>query len=179
MFRKASAFLVASIMIMMSLGALGNVKTNDTEPLRVRDPLNIAVLIQDDLISRVGNELGVTREFIRSLPAGSRVMVGYITAGSLQVRQPFTTDLGRAASTLRIPIASTSASAYNPYVEVLEALKKFDASWPGHNAVLFISDGLDTSQGFDATAAGLTLGIDRTISEANRRNAAIFSFYAP
>jgi hypothetical protein len=42
-------------------------------------------LIQDDLTSRVGNELGVTREFIRGLPSGSRVMVGYITAGSLQL----------------------------------------------------------------------------------------------
>ncbi len=179
MFRKASAFLVASIMIMMRLGALANAKTNETEALRVQTPLNIAVLIQDDLTSRVGNELGVTRDFIRSLPAGSRVMVGYITAGSLQVRQPFTTDLSRAANSLRIPIASTSASPYNPYVEVIEALKKFDSSWQGHNAVLLISDGLDTSNVFDATAAGHTLGIDRTISEANRRNAAIFSFYAP
>src|SRR5467141_3211934 len=185
MFRKLSAFLVASIMIMMSVGAFsvasakGGAKAKETEPLRVRDPLNIAVLIQDDLISRVGNELGVTREFIRSLPAGSRVMVGYITAGSLQVRQPFTTDLNRAASSLRIPIASTSASAYNPYVEVIEALKKFDSSWKGHNAVLLVSDGLDTSRGFDSSAAGHTLDIDRTISEANRRNVAVYSFYAP
>src|SRR5580765_395129 len=106
MFRRVSAFLVASIMVLMSVGAssLANAntaKTNDSEALRVREPLNIAILIQDDLISRVGNELGVTREFIRSLPAGSRVMVGYITAGTLQVRQPFTTDLGRAASSLR------------------------------------------------------------------------------
>jgi hypothetical protein len=185
MSRKVSAFLFASMMVMMTVGASSligtraNAKTNETESLRVRDPLNIAILIQDDLISRVGNELGVTRDFIRSLPPGSRVMVGYITAGSLQVRQPFTTDLDRAAKSLRLPIASTSASAYNPYVEVIEALKKFDSSWKGHNAVLLISDGLDTSQGFDATAAGYTLDIDRTINEANRRNTAIFSFYAP
>ena len=54
-------------------------------------------------ISQVGNELGVTRDFIRSLPEGSRVMVGYITTGTLQVRQPFTTDLEKAAKSLRIP----------------------------------------------------------------------------
>jgi hypothetical protein len=179
MFRKVSAFLSASIMVLMMAGAFANAKTNETEALRVQAPLNIAILIQDDLTSRVGNELGVTRDFIRSLPSGSRVMVGYITAGALQVRQPFTTDLSRAANSLRIPIASTSASAYNPYVEVIEALKKFDSSWQGHNAVLLISDGLDTSHGFDATTAGNTLDIERTISEANRRNTAIFSFYAP
>lgn len=179
MFRKVSAFLSASIMVLMTVGAFANAKTNEIETLRVQAPLNIAVLIQDDLTSRVGNELGVTRDFIRSLPPGSRVMVGYITAGSLQVRQPFTTDLSRAANSLRIPIANTSASAYNPYVEVIEALKKFDSNWQGHNAVLLISDGLDTSHGFDATAAGNTIDIERTIREANRRNTAIFSFYAP
>jgi hypothetical protein len=140
--------------------------------------LNIAILIQDDLISRVGNELGVTRDFIRSLPDGSRVMVGYITGGTLQVRQPFTTDLNGAAKSLRIPAASTSASAYNPYVEVIEALKKFEGL-QGPKAVLLISDGLDTSRGFDSTAAGHTLDIDRAISEANKRRVAIFSFYAP
>src|SRR6266481_2526835 len=185
MFRKVSAFVVASMLVTMSFGvsAFANAKTNantkEAEALRVRTPMNIAILIQDDLISSVGNELGVTRDFIRSLPAGSRVMVGYITSGSLQVRQPFTTELNFAANSLRIPIASDSASAYNPYIEVIEAMKKFDSSWKGPNAVLLISDGLDISRGFDVTSAGHTLDIDRTIKEANKRDIAIFSFYAP
>src|SRR6266850_3668836 len=181
MFRKAFSFFVASVLVTLSLGAfsLANAKTSEAEAARVRNPLNIAILIQDDLTSKVGNELGVTRDFIRALPAGSRVMVGYITAGTLQVRQPFTTELNLAANSLRMPIASDSASAYNPYVEVIEAMKKFDASWKGPNAVLLISDGLDVSRGFDATVAGHTLDIDRTINEAKRRDVAIYSFYAP
>src|SRR4051794_10005134 len=145
----------------------------------VVEPLNLAVLIQDDLVSQVSSEIGVTKDFIRALPQGSRVMVGYITAGTLQVRQPFTTDLEQAAKSLRIPLASRSSSPFNPYVEVLEALKKFDSSWTNSNAVLLISDGLDTSRGFDSTAAGHTLDIDRTIKDANRRHVSIFSFYAP
>jgi len=181
--KKVFAVLTLSILVLtlFSTPALAGASANakEAEALRVRTPMNIAVLIQDDLISRVGNELGVTRDFIRSLPAGSRVMVGYITAGTLQVRQPFTTDLNRAAGSLRIPIASTAASAFNPYVEVIEALKKFDQSWQGPNTVLLISDGLDTSHGFDVSAAGHTVDIDRTIREAKRRNVAIFSFYAP
>ena len=179
MFRKIFSLLIVSFLIVITIATSSSAHGNNSDAVRVREPLNIAILIQDDLTSRVGNELGVTRQFIRALPAGSRVMIGYISAGSLQVRQPFTTDLNRAANSLRIPIASTSASAYNPYIEVIEALKKFDSSWKGHSAVLLISDGLDTSRGFDATAAGLTLDIDRTIKEANRRSVAIFSFYAP
>jgi hypothetical protein len=177
MFRRISAFVVLALFI--AFGAAANTSAKETEKSRVRVPLNIAILIQDDLISSVGNELGVTRDFIRTLPAGSRVMVGYIRSGSLQVRQPFTTDLNRAANSLRIPIASTSASPFNPYVEVIDALKKFDSSWRGHNAVLLISDGLDVSRGFDSSSAGRTLDIDRAINEANRRNVAIYSFYAP
>jgi hypothetical protein len=180
MFRKISAFLIATLFVAVSLNATSNAnaRTNETRE-SVRNPINIAILIQDDLISRVGNELRVTKDFIRALPPGSRVMVGYITSGTLQVRQPFTTDLDRAANSLRIPIGSTSASPYNPYVEVIEAMKKFDSSWRGQKAVLLISDGLDTSRGFDATTAGHTLDIDRTISEAIRRDISIYSFYAP
>lgn len=181
--RKVLAWAVAFLMALSSLGvasAKASVsKGNEQKSLQGIEPLNLAVLIQDDLISQVANELGVTRDFIRSLPEGSRVMVGYITAGSLQVRQPFTTDLEQAAKSLRIPLASRGSSAFNPYVEVLEALKKFDSSWTNGNAVLLISDGLDTSRGFDSTAAGHTLDIDRTISEANKRRVSIFSFYAP
>jgi hypothetical protein len=152
---------------------------NEQRSLQTIEPLNLAILIQDDLISQVSNEIRVTRDFIRSLPQGSNVMVGYITAGTLQVRQPFTTDLDKAARSLRMPTASTTSSPFNPYVEVVEALKKFDANSQNANAILLISDGLDTSRGFDSTAAGHTVDIDRTIREANKRNVAVFSFYAP
>jgi len=152
---------------------------NEQRSLQTIDPLNLAILIQDDLVPQVGNELGVTRDFIRSLPQGSRVMVGYITAGSLQVRQPFTTDLERAAKSLRIPHGSTGSSPFNPYVEVVEALRKFDRDGSNANAILLISDGLDTSRGFDSTAAGHTVDIDRSIKEANKRGVSVFSFYAP
>ena len=171
--------LAASLTTMTSASALTR-GANDTEKtVKVEAPLNIAILIQDDLISSVGNEIRVTSEFIRSLPKGSRVMVGYITSGTLQVRQPFTTDLESAARSLRIPISSTAASAYNPYVEVIEALRRFDASWQGRSALLLVSDGLDVSRGFDSSSAGQTLDLERATHEANSRNVAIYSFYAP
>jgi hypothetical protein len=152
---------------------------NEQRTLQTIEPLDLAVLIQDDLVPQVGNELGVTRDFIRSLPQGSRVMVGYITAGSLQVRQPFTNDLDKAARSLRIPLGSTASAPFNPYVEVIEALRKFERDGGNAHAILLISDGLDTSRGFDSTAAGHTVDIERAIKEANKRGVSVFSFYAP
>ncbi|HEV2913496.1 MAG TPA: hypothetical protein VGX92_09455 [Pyrinomonadaceae bacterium] len=147
---------------------------------RVEAPLNLAVLIQDDVDARVGTELKVTRDFIRSLPAGSRVMVGYIGSGSLQVRQKFTDDLESASRALRIPIASAAASPYNPYVGVIEALRRFDNSGGrNRNAILLISDGLDLSRGADISSVANPVDMQRAIREAKRRNVAVFSFFAP
>ena len=148
---------------------------------RLQTPINIAILIQDDLVSHVGNELGVTREFIRSLPDGSEVLIGYITSGSLQVRESFTADREKAAKALRVPISHASAAPYNPYVEVLEGLRKFDSSAKNQNqnVILLISDGLDTSRGFDASSVLHSVDLDRAINEAKRRKVSVYSFFAP
>lgn len=181
--RKVVSFLMALTIAISAVSIAFAQPRSDNDNQRrpqvqVMEPVNIAVLIQDDLISQVANEIGETRSFIRSLPQGSRVMVGYVRSGSLQVRQPFTTDLEKAARSLRIPTASTASSPFNPYVEVVEALKKFDTSW-NNNALLLISDGLDVSRGFDSTSAGQTLDLDRAIREANKRQVSVFTFYAP
>jgi hypothetical protein len=152
---------------------------NNADKSRVESPLNLAILVQDDLVSRVGSELNVTRDFVRSLPAGSRVMIAYVRAGSLQVRQPFTGDLEQAAKALRAPVSNESAAPYNPYVEVIEALHKFETGGKNHNAILLISDGLDTSRGFDADSAANTIDLLHAIKEAQKQNVAIYSFYAP
>ncbi|HYY58277.1 MAG TPA: hypothetical protein VE842_13165, partial [Pyrinomonadaceae bacterium] len=120
------AALSAGTAVLAVDGSADRAEKKVAEKNRVEAPLNLAVLIQDDVVARVGTELRVTRDFIRSLPSGSRVMVGYIGSGSLQVRQPFTDDLESASRALRIPIASTAASPYNPHVGVIEALRRFD-----------------------------------------------------
>jgi hypothetical protein len=175
----AVALVLALSAVWVASATPENNEDSDQRRLQGVEPLNLAILIQDDLVPQVSNEIGVTRDFIRSLPQGSQVMVGYITTGTLQVRQPFTTDLEKAARSLRIPTASTASSPFNPYVEVVEALKKFDGNGTNANAILLISDGLDTSRGFDSTAAGHTVDIDRAIKEANKRHVSVFSFYAP
>ena len=181
-YRKLVSVAVALVLLVSAVfvaSATAKVKDENEPTVQAIEPLDLAILIQDDLVSQVSNEIGVTRDFIRSLPPGSRVMVGYITAGALQVRQPFTTDLDKAARSLRIPTASIASAPFNPYVEVVEALRKFDTEDTNANAILLISDGLDTSRGFDSTAAGHTVDIDRVISEANKRHVSVFSFYAP
>ena len=182
LFLSVVAFMLAlsaSASLPVSAAGRADDKAHRAVKGRVQVPLNLAVLVQDDLVSRVGSELGVTGDFIRALPAGSRVMVGYLTVGSLQVRQPFTTDLEQAARALRTPVANESAAPYNPYVEVLEALRKFDAKDANQNAVLLISDGLDTSRGFDSDSVLNSVDLNRAVREAKQRNVSVYAFYAP
>lgn len=179
----ASLILVAAA----SMSALATTATitnradnNGSEKARVAAPLNLAILVQDNLVARVGNEMKVTREFIRALPVGSRVMVGYITSGSLRVVQPFTENLDEAANTLRPPRANIAVSPFNPYVEVIEALKRFESEGgKNRNAILLISDGLDISRGFDVSSSLNSMDLERAIREAKRRNVAVYSFFAP
>jgi hypothetical protein len=177
-----SAFAAVIIAVATAFGTPAAAAANESDGSgagRVRVPLNLAVLIQDDVTQRVGNELGRTREFIRRLPSGSRVMVGYVTAGSLQVRQSFTTDLEDAARSLRLPVGNDAAAPFNPFVEVREALRKFPTDGRNVNALLLVSDGLDVSRGINSSDILQSVDLERAVREAQRRGVAVYTFYAP
>lgn len=140
-------------------------------------PINLLVLIQDDVVSSVALEIKPLAEFINKLPRESRVSVGYLRTGSLQVRQKFTSDLEKAARSLRPPLGISSAGPYNPYVELVDALKRFDSQPAGRRAVLMVSDGVDVSRGFDSSFQSVDL--DRAITEAQRRAVAVYAFFSP
>jgi VWFA-related protein len=143
------------------------------------NPVTLAVLTQDDLVSSIGNETKVVAQFIRQLPSGSRVMIGYIRSGSLDLRRKFTTDLEKAAASLRAPLGLASAGAYNPYVEIIEGLKKFDSQPLGRRAMIVVSDGIDISRGLDSSSPNQSIDLDRAIAEAQRRSVAIYTIFAP
>lgn len=139
-------------------------------------PLEIAVLIQDNLSSSVNLELSRISEFIRRLPQGSKVMVAYLRGGTLQVRQKFTDDLNKAAESLRIVFSNSNTSS-NPYDGVSEAVKRFDALPTGRRAILLVSDGLDISRGIETFNSLQSVELDQTILSAQRRGVAVYSFY--
>lgn len=152
----------------LSVRAIGN-----------NSPLTLAVLIQDDLVQSVANEVKPIGDFIRRLPKNSRVLVGYLRTGSLQVRQKFTTDLEKAAKALRSPASVASVGPSSPYLEVIDAIKRFDSQPSGRRAILLVSDGLDISRGIDSSSAGQSIDLQRAINDAQRRGIAVYAFYSP
>lgn len=142
-------------------------------------PVELAILIQDDLVSSIANETRGVADFVRHLPNGSHVMIGYIRSGSLDTRRKFTADLERAATGLRSPLGLASAGPFNPFVEVIEALRRYDSQPLGRRAIIVVSDGVDLSRGADSSEAGQSLDLQRAITEAQRRSVAVYSIYAP
>jgi len=162
-----------------------NVK-EDNEPqqiLSIRSvsdtPLSIAILIQDDLSSGFNNQLKDIREFIRTLPQGTRVMVAYLRAGSPQVIQKWTADLDAAAKSLRIVSGSSSSAPSSPYDGLDSLLARFDALPGGRRAVLLFSDGLDTSGGLNLASVAQSFELEQAIIRAQKRSVAVYSFYWP
>jgi VWFA-related protein len=143
------------------------------------NPITLAILIQDDLVSSISNEAKGIANFVRRLPPGSRVMIGYIRTGTLDVRRKFTGDPEKAAGSVRPPMGLGSASPFNPFVEVIEALRRFDSQPLGRRAIILVSDGLDISHGADSSSPGQSLDLQRAINEAQRRSVAVYSIYAP
>ena len=144
-----------------------------------RSPLYLAVLVQDDLVPAVSTEISTIASFIRRLPEGSQVLVGYMRTGSIQIRQRFTTDRERAARSLRIPLGTPTSGPYNPYVAVNEALKRYQSQPVGRRAMIVVSDGLDVSRGIDSSRPGQSIDLQRAIDEAQRRGVAIYTIFAP
>lgn len=141
-------------------------------------PLTLAVLIQDDLNAKVNLHLKEIKTFIKALPKGSRVMVAYLRAGKLQVRQKFTKKLDKAAKSIRIVASNSAVAPRNPYDGIYDSLKRFDGQPNGRRAVLLVSDGLDVSNGIRSSTPGLSLDLDRAILSAQRRSVAVYSFYS-
>jgi len=141
-------------------------------------PLSLAIIIQEDLEPQVNLELKRIGEFIKNLPKGSRVMVGYIRTGGFLVRQRFTEDLEKAAASLRIISGSSAVASNDPYEALSEALERFDALPAGRRAVLFVSDGFDATSGLTALSSLDSLSLQQSIFKAQRKSVAVYSIYA-
>lgn len=142
-------------------------------------PLTLGILLQDDADTQVNLQLEDLKRFIRQLPQGSRVMIGYLRAGNLDIRQKFTEDLNRAADSVRIVVGSPAVAPFNPFDGVAEAISRFESQPLGRRALLVVSDGVDTSRGvFSPSDLVNSIDLERAVSKAQRRSVAVYNFYA-
>ena len=176
-FRDNSTAEVREVVLMLRED--GDIQQLVSQRSRLDSPMTLAVLFQDDLVSSVAVDSKNMANFIREQPAGSRAMIGYIRPGSLDVRKKFTNELDKVAESVRVPLGLASAGAYNPYVEIIEGLKRFDSQPMGRRAMVVISDGIDVSRDPASSTPAQSIDLQRAITEAQRRAVPIYSIFVP
>ena len=146
----------------------------------------IAILIDDGLRTSVARQLDDLRSFIKGLPAGTEVFVGYMSNGRVTSTLPFTSNLPAAASTLRIPFGSPGISA-SPYF----CLSDFTKNWPTESAaygtrstpgrkarfVLMITNGVDPYNGSVSPLNQDSPYVRTAITDAQRAGVIVSSLY--
>lgn len=115
--------------------------------------LQLFILIDDTLDSRVGNNLNDIREFISAQPTTTLIGIGYMSNAKVNIAQNFTADHALAAKALRLPRGSLSTMD-SPYLSLISLVK----GWPQQNVrreVMMVTDGIDRLRGEQPTTSQL------------------------
>ena len=147
-------------------------EVKDWVPLQA-DPAGVElfVFIDDSTDTTLGLQLDDLRKFITSQQAATKIAVGYIRNGDVNIVQNLTNDHALAAKALRLPLGSGAGGA-SPYTAITDMIKH----WPESTAsreVLLISSGVDYLQPGPSDTY-----LDQTIDQAQRAGVQIYSIYA-
>lgn len=136
----------------------------------------IAILIDDGLRSSIATQLRDLDTFINTLPAGARVLVGYMQNGTVRQEGGFSTNHEAVASQLRIPLSSAGISA-SPYF----CLSEFAKHWPSdqHAArfVLMLTNGVDPYNGRPSVMNQDSPYVQSAQEDAERAGIAVYPLY--
>jgi hypothetical protein len=157
--------------------------------------VQIALLIDDGLRESVGREINNLRTFIKTLPPGVEILIGYMQNGRVVILQPFTADYALAASKVRAPEGVSGASA-SPYFCVSDFVKKWPASGASEpNAattinpasssasprkarfVMMISNGVDPYNGSTNPTNEDSPYVAAAVTDSQRAGVAVYSIY--
>lgn len=162
-----------------------------TVPLTALTPVQpadtqIALLIDDGLRSSIGRQLDDLRKFIQGLPQGTEVLVGYMQNGRVASDRGFTSDLGAAASQLRLPFSSPGLSA-SPYICVSDFVKRLPrepetygaarSSAPKARFILMLTNGVDPYNGSVSPLNQNSPYVDAAATDAQRAGIPVYAIY--
>lgn len=150
------------------------VKTVDWIPLQGdRAALELFLLLDDAAGSSLGSQLEDLRKFINAQPATTRIGVGYMRDGTVQIVQNLTEDHNQAAKSLRLPIGIAGVNA-SPYFSVSDLIKRWPEA-PVRREIVMISDGIDRY----GPGGSSDPYVDEAVEQAQKAGIVIFSIYTP
>jgi hypothetical protein len=135
----------------------------------------VAILIDDGLRSSFGNQMQEFTKFITGLPAGTKVLVGYMQNGTVR-SAGFSTNHEAVADQLRITNSIPGISA-SPYFCLSEFVKHWPSNEPGARFVLMITNGVDPYNGRPSVLNQDSPYVQTAQEDAQRAGVAVYSIY--
>lgn len=133
--------------------------------------LQLFFLLDDASNTSLGSQFGDIRQFIEAQPATTAIGIGYMQHGTVNILQDLTTDHGRAARALRLPVWSGGAS---PYLALSDLIKRWPAS-SARREVVMVSSGVDVLGG----TGPVNPYLDTAIDNAQRSGVVVYAIYMP
>lgn len=138
--------------------------------------LDLVILIDDSLDSAIGTQYPALKQFVRSLPAGSKVAIAYGMHGDAVFAQNFTTDYAKAAASIRLPHGQMNETS-----SIFMAFTDLVKHWPddgNRHEVLVLSDGIDLYWGVSEALPSNNPDLEHAIAEAQRHGVNAYAIYA-
>lgn len=136
----------------------------------------VAILIDDGLRFTFGSQIGEFTDFINQLPAGTKVLVGYMQNGTVRGNPGFSANHEAVAAQLRIPMSVAGVDA-SPYFCLSEFVKRWPANEPGARFVLMITNGVDPYNGRPSIMNQNSPYVQTAQEDAERAGVAVYSIY--
>jgi VWFA-related protein len=138
--------------------------------------LDVAVFIDDSVSQKASVQLKDIGDFIRTLSPDARVAVVYANYGAAKFEQEFSTDHEKAVKAIRIPNA-LPGSANGLYDSFSALIKKWPES-QNRKVVIFVSDGIDVTNGVEDSVPGQSMVLQRAIDAAERAGVVVYAIFA-
>lgn len=106
-------------------------------------PLELVLLIDSGARSSLGSQLGEIQDFVKEMPANTKIGIAYMENGMAHFAAPLSSDSAQVLAGLHLPNGGPGQSA-SPYFCLSDLAKH----WPSHDPnarreVIMISDGVD------------------------------------
>ncbi|HEY4355575.1 MAG TPA: hypothetical protein VGN16_07505 [Acidobacteriaceae bacterium] len=141
-----------------------------------RGRAEVAILIDDGLRTSFANQLSEVQQFVRDLPPGVGVLIGYMQNGSIRSNDHFSANHEEVLSTLRIPFSSIGSSA-SPYFCLSEFVKHWPSQQPAARFVLMLTNGVDPYNGSVSPLNQNSPYVERAQLDSQAAGVAVYSIY--
>lgn len=138
----------------------------------------IAILIDDGLRFSFSNQLSDVEDFINGLPAGTKILVGYMQNGIVRGMNTFSANHQAAAQQLRVPMSIAGVDG-SPYFTLMDFVKHWPSNQPGARFVLMITNGIDPYNGRPSIMNQDSPYVQEAQEDAERAGVAVYSVYWP